>query len=249
MKFVTRKGFIFKYMTMNKSTSFSVGKRSVVLIVLAGIFSITADPCFAQAGLVYNNGAQIWTGPISVIQINGVLENNSAIANGDIEHNGDMRITKNSTNPLAGDVILNNNSVLHGDGTYHVEQDWINNATFTADNSTVELYGDMQEYITGTNITTFHNLTLTGTGAGNNRKKTQTLDANIDATGILNVNDRELETQTNTMFVLNPATTSVDNDSLIAGSEGFVSSTAPGFLHRETAADSSYFFLSVQAMC
>ncbi|MBI3502385.1 MAG: gliding motility-associated C-terminal domain-containing protein [Bacteroidetes bacterium] len=203
-------------------------------------FFITS-PCLLFAQIFYNNGATIWTGPTSVIQINGGLENNSSTSNGDLEHNGDMRVTLNSTFPSKGNVTLNNNSVMHGNGTYHVEQDWVNNATFTANNSTVELYGSNQEYITGTNVTTFHNLTATGTGSGNNRKKTQTLDAIVNATGTLDINDRELETQTNTLFVMNPSVAAVDNDST-SGSEGFVSSTAPGYLHRETNTASSYVF-------
>lgn len=206
-------------------------------------FLITS-PCCLFAQVFYNNGALIYTAPSATVQINGGLENNSSTSSGDFEHNGDMTVAIPliPTLPNPGDVTLNSNSVMHGNGTYHVEQDWVNNATFTANNSTVELYGNLQEMITGTVVTTFHNLTLTGTGAGNNKKKTQTLDANVDATGTLDINNRELETQANTMFVMNPSAAAVDNDSLTAGSEGFVSSIAPGVLHRETNATSSYVF-------
>ncbi len=203
---------------------------------------LIASPCCLFAQIFYNNGAVVWTGPTSIVQINGGLENNSSTSNGDIEHNGQMWVTLNSSLPNPGDVTLNNNSTLHGNGYYNVEQDWVNNATFTANNSTVELYGNLQELITGTVVTTFHNLILSGTGTGNNKKKTQTLDAIVDASGTLDLNDRELETQANTMFVMNPSVMAVDNDSLPAGSEGFVSSTAPGVLHRETNTASSYVF-------
>lgn len=205
------------------------------------IFFVTS-PCLLFSQIFYNNGATVWTGPTSIVRINGGLENSSSGPFiGDIEHNGDMTIASNPASSF-GNVTLSNNSVMHGNGTYYVEQDWVNNATFTANNSTVELYGNIQEFITGTNITTFHNLTLTGTGSGINTHKTQTLDAIIDATGIMNINDRELETDTNTMFVMNPSVAAVDNDSLVAGSEGFVSSIAPGYLHRETNTASSYVF-------
>lgn len=204
-------------------------------------FLITS-PCCLFAQIFYNNGAMIYTAPLSIVKINGGLENNSSGSNGDIDHNGTMTVTLLSTLPNPGDVTLNNNSTMHGDGTYLVEQDWVNNAIFTADQSTVELYGDLQEMITGTVVTTFHNLIATGTGTGNNRKKTQTLNAIVDATGTLNINARELETDINTMFVMNPSITAVDNDSLIAGSEGFVSSIVPGVLHRETNTTSSYVF-------
>lgn len=204
-------------------------------------FFITS-PCLLFSQIFYNNGATIWTGPTSVIKVNGGLENNSSTANGDIEHNGTMTVTLLSSAPNPGDVILNNNSTLRGNGYYYVEQDWVNNANFIANNSTVELYGNLQEFITGTNVTTFHDLILSGTGTGINRHKTQTLDAIVDATGTLDLNDRELETDINTMFVMNPSVNAVDNDSLVPGSEGFVSSIVPGVLHRETNSTSSYVF-------
>src|ERR1051326_2993696 len=120
------------------------------------------SPCCLFSQIFYNNGATVWTGPQSIVQINGGLENNSSTSNGDFEHNGQMWVTLNSTLPNPGDVTMNNNSTLHGNGYYHVEQDWVNNANFVANNSTVELYGNLQEFITGTNVTTFHNLTATG---------------------------------------------------------------------------------------
>jgi gliding motility-associated-like protein len=122
-----------------------------------------------------------------------------------------------------------------------VEGDWVNNATFIQGTSTVEMYAStVQQLITGTVSTTFHNLTLTGTGTGANRIKKQTIDASIDATGILNINDRELATDVNSMFVLNPSLTAVDNDS-VWGSEGFVSSLSPGVLSRVTTSGSYNF--------
>lgn len=205
------------------------------------VFLITS-PCCLFSQIFYNNGATIWTGSQSIIGINGGLENNSSTSNGDFEHNGQMWVTLNSTlYPNPGDVTLNNNSTLHGNGYYNVEQNWVNNATFTADNSTVELYGNLQEMITGTVVTTFHNLTLTGTGSGNNKKKSQTLDANVDATGTFTINDRELDTDVNTLFVLNSSSTCVTNNTT-AGSEGFVSSVGVGRLSRATSTTAAYLF-------
>jgi len=208
---------------------------------LSAIILFIVAPFITSAQIFFNNGATIWTGPQSIIQVNGGFENNSSTSNGDIEHNGQMWVTLNSTFPNPGDVTLNNNSTLHGNGYYFVEQDWVNNASFVANNSTVELYGSLQEMITGTVVTTYHNLTLTGTGTGINKKKTQTLDANIDATGTLKINDRELATDANTMFVLNTSSACVTN-STIAGSEGFVSSLGLGRLSRATNGTASYLF-------
>ena len=208
--------------------------------VLIGAAVICGLSLTAKSQIFFNNGAQIYSAPLAIIQVNGGIENNSSTSNGNIDHNGTMTVTLNSILPNPGDVILNNNSTWQGDGTTRLEGDWNNNAIFQEDLSTVEMYASVvQQQITGTVNTTFHNLTLTGTGTGANRIKLQTLDASIDATGILNVNDRELATDINNMFVLNPSLNAVDNDS-VAGSEGFVSSLAPGVLSRVTNSTGSY---------
>jgi len=193
----------------------------------------------AKAQIFFSNGALIHATAGSIVHINGgaTFDNGSTFQN-----DGDVTVTKNSLLPLAGTVTINNASTVSGDGTYNVEQDWVNNATFTGGNSTVILYGNTQQFITGTQVTTFNNLTLDGTGTGNNRKKTlQGVDANTGPNGILNIDDRELETQTNTFFVLNNATAAVTNNTTF-GSEGFVSSTAPGTFSRVTGAPGTYNF-------
>src|ERR1051326_3432269 len=76
-----------------------------------------------------------------------------------------MTVTLNSTFPNPGDVILNNNSTWKGNGKIFVEGDWNNNATFQQDLSTVTMFAStVQQTITGTVPTTFHNLILTGAG-------------------------------------------------------------------------------------
>jgi len=178
------------------------------------------------------------------------------VSNGALVHvNGGCTIDQTSTLTNQGEITIasalqpgtftiNNASNVLGDGLYRVQQDWINNANFSGGNSTVELFGNTQQFITSLNgtITTFHNLTLSGSGTGNDRKKTlQGVDANVDATGVLNINDRELATQSQTFTVLNPAVNSVSNNQ-IAGSEGFVSSIAPGTFARYTNSTGTYLF-------
>lgn len=194
-----------------------------------------------KAQIFYSNGATVALTPGAVVWCNGgvTLDNTSSLTN-----NGSLTTTKNSSFALPGTFTINNTSTVQGDGTYQVEQDWINNATFTANNSTVRLYGNTQQFITSINgtVTTFHNLTLLGNGVGNNRKKSLLLvNAISDLTGTDSINDRELETQTNSFFVLNPNTNAVQN-SQVPGLEGFVSSTAPGFLSRVTNTTSAYLF-------
>jgi gliding motility-associated-like protein len=167
----------------------------------------------ANGGVMHVNGNTISTGVGTTLINQGSFTAANSINNGDFE--------------------INNNATVSGDGNYLVENNWINNATFTANQSEVTLNGNNQ-LITGTVVTTFHDLTLTGTGV-----KTQTIDANIDASGTLNLNDRELATDVNTMFVLNPAANAITN-STAPGSEGFVSSLAPGTLSRVTNSTSVY---------
>jgi gliding motility-associated-like protein len=207
--------------------------------IFAALLLLLTSTMHAQ--IFYATGAVVAVSPGAILHCNGgmTIDNTSSL-----QQNGDLTITKNSSLPLPGTLTIDNGSTVSGDGTYHVEQDWINNATFTAGTSTVELFGNTQQFITSTNatVTTFNNLDLTGTGSGNNRKKTlQNVDARSSNTGVLNIGDRELETQTKTFFVDNTATTAVLNVQT-PGSEGFVSSLAPGTFSRATNNAATYLF-------
>lgn len=194
-----------------------------------------------NAQIFFSNGATVQVNSGAIVQSNGGMEiaNSSAFVN-----DGDITVTKNSTFPAPGNFELNSGANVSGDGFLHVEQDWINDATFSGGNSTVELFGDTEQFITSTNgtVTTFNNLTLAGIGVGNNRKKTLlNVNANSGTNGILTINDRELSTDVNSFFVLNPALAAVTNTTT-PGSEGFVSSLAPGVLSRVTNSTSTYLF-------
>ncbi len=196
--------------------------------------------------ILFNNGAKVFTGPSAVVFVNGGFQNdNSAATPNFFENNGTMYI---ATSNSPGSVFLTTNSILQGNGTYLVEQNWTNDAAFLAGSSTVNFNGTLQEFITSTNatVTTFNNLILSGTGSGNNRKKTlQLVDAKIGPNGTLNLNDRELETLTNSMFVLNPSPACVTNNTP-PGSEGFISSSfnlgGSGSFSRVTNSASPYLF-------
>lgn len=211
-------------------------KRKIILLA-ASFYFVTSG----SAQILFSNGGQIFVSNGAIMITNGGTE----IANGsDFINNGTFTVTLNSTLPTPGDFIINGASNVSGDGLYRVEQDWINDATFIAGNSEVELYGNTQQFITSMNgtVTTFNDLTLTGTGSGNSRKKTlQLVDANVGTNGILMINDRELETQTQTFYVLNVNPASVTNNTT-AGSEGFVSSVTGGTFSRATNSAAVYLF-------
>lgn len=210
----------------------------------AGIIAFaTFAPSSAEAqNILFNNGAHIYTASAAIIKVNGGFQNDGAAGTTPVfENNGTMTIANSGT---AGTVRLTNGSTLQGNGTYLVEQDWINDANFSAGTSTVVLNGNLQQLITSTTgtVTTFNNLTLSGTGSGTNRKKTlQLVNANTGINGILDLTDRELETQTNTMFVLNPSTAAITAVTTFGG-EGFVSSDPGGALSRVTNSTSTYIF-------
>lgn len=195
-----------------------------------------------HAQIFYSNGATVAVTTGGILHCNGglTLDNTSNFVN-----DGTVNVYKNSPSfPLPGTMTINSGSAS-GNGYYKVEQDWINNSAFVGGTSTVELFGNTQQFITSVNntVTTFHNLKLTGTGTLTNRKKTLLLvNAMTDATGgVLDIGDRELETQTNTFFVNDPAVSAVVNLQ-VPGSEGFVSSLAPGVLSRATNTTGAYLF-------
>src|SRR6476620_1285339 len=142
--------------------------RRFLHFVALGAFGTIASPAIAQ-NIFFNNGALVYTAPSSIVQVNGGFENSGATAV--FDNNGTMTVANSGT---PGTVRLSSGSVMQGNGTYFVEQDWINDASFSAGNSTVILNGDLQQFITSNTgvSTTFNNLTLTGTGIAANRKKT-----------------------------------------------------------------------------
>lgn len=183
------------------------------LLTFAVLLSCTA---FAQAQIFYNNGANVYMNNGSIVQINGDAQN--AGAAGNMNNKGDVTITGSITN----------DATAGGDGIYHVAGDFINNSTFTAGTGTVELNGASQQ-IAGTQVTTFHDLLLTGTGI-----KSQAVDARVG--NLLALNDRELATDVHTMFVDNTATTAITRTT------GFVSSNVGGALARATFTTNTYEF-------
>jgi len=167
---------------------------------------------------VFNNGATIAikSGATVIVKTGSVTN-----ATGTIDNAGKIQIEGNFTNA----AIANGGAT---NGIYKVQSDWINNGTFTADNSQVELYGSNQ-LITGSSITDFYQLTLTGTGI-----KSQTIDARV--ANLLELNDRELATDNFKMTILNT------NVNAITRTTGFVSSIANGRLSRLMASTGTYIF-------
>jgi gliding motility-associated-like protein len=183
------------------------------------IFFVMINYTLVAQTLLYNNGVPI--------QINAGL--NVIVRNGDVVNQSG--IIHNSGNFIIEGSITNNDSITGGDlksGTYKVRKDWINNSVFDAQKSTVDLYGTSQN-ITGTSISDFNNLDLSGKGI-----KTQTLNASVNNN--LSLKDAELATDIYEMNVLNPNTTAVSRVT------GFVSSEGAGRLSRAMNSNSNYLF-------
>ena len=213
--------------------------NKTITITIAVILQTVSSHFFSQT--LVTNGATLFVNSGGILACNGGLSITNA---SQMTNNGDVFVTKNSTNLLPGTLTNNTASNLSGNGTYKVEQDWINDAIFSAGASTVNLYGNTEQFITSTNntISEFNNLILTGNGTGNNRKKTlQNVNARISVTGQLTLNDRECSTQTNDLSVLNPSNGAITN-SLVFGNEGFVSSDIPGYLLWATNSTNAYNF-------
>ena len=212
-------------------------KSKNLLGVLAfSLVSSSINSAVAQV-IFYNNGGQVYTAPSSILQINGGLQNDGGTAL--LEYNGTMTIANSGT---PGSIFLTNSSVTQGNGTYLLEQDWVNDAVFIAGNSKVELYGSTAtQFITSSNntSTSFNDLKLSGTGTGSARIKRMALDATVSNNLVLD--DRELATDDNIMFVTNTAVTAVTNNST-PGNEGFVSSIGNGSLSWQLLKNTTYLY-------
>jgi gliding motility-associated-like protein len=212
-------------------------KKLLLLLTLSVTFLGTKS----NAQIFYSEGANISIKSGGLVHCNGgfFLESASTLTN-----DGQLTTTKNSILTEAGNFKIGTNSSSSGNGTYRIEQNWINDGQFNGNNSTVLLYGNTEQLITSTNGTTteFNNLTLQGNGTGLNRRKTLfAVDAAVGTNGTLTINDRELSTQEFTFTVLNDATNAVNNSTSF-GNEGFVSSSEPGYFVRYTNGTQTYDF-------
>src|SRR5690606_25931425 len=113
-------------------------------------------PLGLNAQILNSNGANIYVNNGGILHCNGgiTISNNSTLTN-----EGTIRSTKNASNTLAGTLTNRTSSSISGNGDYYIEQDWINDATFNANGSSVYLYGNSEQFITSTNgtITEFNN--------------------------------------------------------------------------------------------
>ena len=205
--------------------------------VLLLIFS--ASVSYSQQ-IFFNNGALVQINPGAIVKVNGGAENSNS---GTLTNQG-LFYVSNDGFAGSGTYTMNNASQSQGDGDYIIDQDWVNNANFTCNSSEVRLTGNAAiQLITGSQVTTFFDLTLESPN-NNTTLPNARMTINSFVSDVLNLNDRELETQTNTLFVTNPSTAAITNFTAVAtlGTEGFVSSISPGTLSRETNSNSSYLF-------
>ncbi|MGM0649866.1 MAG: hypothetical protein ACQES1_05085, partial [Bacteroidota bacterium] len=172
-----------------------------------------------NAQSLFNNGVDIKITQGVTVFVDGTVQNES----GQIDVDA---VSGNSELLIQADFI--NNDTAGGDGYYRVLGDWLNNSIFNAGSGTVFLEG-VNQLLGGTAYTTFNNLTLDGSGI-----KTQTIDQYC--TGILNLNDIELNTDIYGFYVQNTDVSAITRDT------GFVSSLDGGFLSRNTNAADVYLF-------
>lgn len=152
----------------------------------------------------------------------------------DFVNNGDVISNLNGNLIFVdGNVTNLTNGIFENSGSIYLTGDWTNtagNPAFTPiAGGTVLLTGATQN-IQGTSVTEFYNLTLAGTGI----KQLNAIDVIVKNT--LNLNDRELATNTNTAFVTNTSVNAITRTS------GFVSSLGNGALVRSMASTGTYLF-------
>lgn len=186
------------------------------IIALQLLISLLADPLFCQS-LFNNNGADIFVkdGAFMIVKTNSLANNVGMVSN-------------EGTIVVEGSVFNGGNITATGD-TIRLMGNWENNSAYTGANSWIEMNGGNQ-LITGTAVTTFNNLALNG----GTTVKQQTIDA--ITSGILELNNAELATDVNEMWVSNPST------GAITRVNGFVSSVVGGKLSRATNATANYLY-------
>lgn len=204
--------------------------------LLALYFVCTSLYSFGQTLVV--NGGSFFSSPGSIALSNGgVWVNGGSV----VELNGELTITKNSTSPEPGNLRIFTNGNVSNSGNLRIEQDLLCDGSLTNNLSTVEMYGNSNQIIGSNSLASllFHDLTLSGTGP-NNQKEMVNVDAQIDGSGNLTLNDRILNTHGQNMEVLNANPAAVSNVDLGSGF-GFVASDVGGYFKWSVANANSYF--------
>ncbi len=170
-------------------------------ILLTALFFFAAFSLFGQSSFVANSS-------VNIVVLGGTTVN------------------------VQGTITLKNSSTVDNKGKINLTEDWINNAGNTglinSSPGEVELLGDTQ-YVAGTDITHFSDLTLTGTGV-------KILQVNTIVEDSLSLTDREFMTDSNRLYI-----TSTDTMA-ITRSTGFISSLDTGSVARNTSLSASYVF-------
>lgn len=198
-----------------------------ISFITAGILSFFTFSSSAQ--LVTNDGAMFYINNGAEVFVDGDFNNQA----GTLVNLGDIFNIRGYFNNDAlfggnGSPLPPNNGLTVVGGPY-----WRNNGTVNSGSTTgrVVLDGGLQQLI-GTNPTTFNELELAGT----DRKEMQGVDQYIGTQGKLILNDIELWTDAQTMFV------ETTNPGAITRTTGFVSSLESGSLSRKTLSNSDYLF-------
>ena len=172
---------------------------------------------FSQAYMVNTNYCIVTNNAYLIV--NGHVNNQSS---------GNLNLTGTNSNVIVQNDITNNGTI-NSSGIIELYGDWINNSTYTHNNTSYVYLKGGNQNVGGSATTTFYNLYLEGTGV-----KTQTHDEVVANT--LDLGARELATQNYTMTVNNPAVGAIQRTT------GFVSSTVGGGLARATNSTSTYLF-------
>ena len=187
---------------------------NTILFILNGISAFTQT--------VNNNGGFITAQPGSFMYVNGSVSNNNS---------GNLAVNGNGTASSAELYVTQNvvnGATINADGYIRLLGNWIDNSSFNSTLGNVFFEGGNQ-FLGGTSITQFFNLTLDGTGI-----KTQQVDKITK--GTLDLKHLHLNTDLYGCYVTNPALNA------IIRTTGFVSSANGGFLARSTQNAGVYLF-------
>jgi gliding motility-associated-like protein len=172
----------------------------------------------------YNDGADVYIQAAGLIYVQGEVINDDEGANvGNMHNSGDVQLEGNWTNNSATSNVYQWNDP----GT----------TTFLGNNAVQTIGGATDTY--------FNNFTVNKPG---NTEVRQLRDAASDQTGVFQLNNDFVNTQTFIFAVFNPAVNSVQRTGPIAApftnstTEGYVSSDGAGYFSRATAAGITYFF-------
>lgn len=175
-------------------------------------------PIGINAQNTFFNQADVYVDSTAEVHVFGNFVTDGSLSS--LDNKGLIQTYNDANN---GDFELRNLGVVNATGNFKIENDWINDGQLLITAGTTEMYGAAQNF-DGDSISSFWNLTLTGTNIKHQLQSIRVQDS-------LLLNDRELAVHATNLFLDFEDANAIQYLPTF-GQEGYISTDEDGIIHK-----------------